>query len=253
MSDLTAVDAEKQDNVIEEIKDLRERLEQLERHALTSLDIKANKIAVGDSVSLEDVSDQFVDVGGRIRAGTGIDYTALGLNAGGGLEADVVYFREGDLAGILRLDPNDDLVWRRYNPPGTFQDDGLTLESSDGDIYTEPWTDYSGSSSLDGWASTTEKRVHYKRFGNIVWAWFRIVGTSNANNCTFTLPYDGKQASWVFPILSTNAGVQAMAYCTKSAVGGIVTCVPNATGGGTGWSSTGTKAVYGHICYERTP
>lgn len=45
------------ENLIEQIRAMEERLELLERHALTSQDIKANKIAVGLEAVLADLSD----------------------------------------------------------------------------------------------------------------------------------------------------------------------------------------------------
>jgi hypothetical protein len=56
------------------------------------------------------------------------------------------------------------------------------------DIYTVPWTEHSDSCNLSGFASTTAKHIYYKYLGRTLFCEFYIVGTSDSNKFTFTLP-----------------------------------------------------------------
>lgn len=57
MDPLLESDSITQDNLILMVRDLQERLKQIETHALTSQNIKANKIAVGAGSVLASISD----------------------------------------------------------------------------------------------------------------------------------------------------------------------------------------------------
>ena len=57
-----------------------------------------------------------------------------------------------------------------------------------GDIYTTAYTDYSATSTVTGWSSTTVKQIWYKKVGKIAYVWWEITGTSNSTITTFTLP-----------------------------------------------------------------
>jgi hypothetical protein len=53
-----------------------------------------------------------------------------------------------------------------------------------------PWTDYAGTSTVDGWSAYTTKIINYKKIvGKLVFVQFAIVGTSDEDFVTFTLPY----------------------------------------------------------------
>jgi hypothetical protein len=58
-----------------------------------------------------------------------------------------------------------------------------------GAIYTIGWTDYSALTTITGWSSTTIKVVYYNKLWRHNHVYFYINGTSNTNECKFTLPY----------------------------------------------------------------
>lgn len=89
------------------------------------------------------------------------------------------------VAGIgLDNDGTDNLALYTNNNFGT-----PLLILSATDIYTNGFTDYSSSSTVTGWSSTSTKEIFYKRIGQLVMVWFRIIGTSNATTASFTVPF----------------------------------------------------------------
>jgi hypothetical protein len=52
------------------------------------------------------------------------------------------------------------------------------------------YVDYSATTTLTGFSSTTAKEVYYKRLGSLLFVRYFIQGTSNATTFKFTLPYE---------------------------------------------------------------
>ncbi len=121
-----------------------------------------------------------------------------------------------------------------------------------GDIYTDKWQDYSGTSTITGWSSYTTKLIYYKKIGDIVYVQYNIDGASNSTSTWFSLPYT--QSNIVG--LSMNSQVRAMdnaAWVTA----GIVTMAPNSANvefwtnsGAAGWVSSGQKVIIGQFWYR---
>lgn len=124
-----------------------------------------------------------------------------------------------------------------------------------GDIYSTAWTDYGGTSTIAGWSGTPTVRIHYKKLGNLVFVNFRISGTSNATNVSFTLPYTSVVISSYYirvacqgedngvwldnPSLITFEGNSSTVNIAKSFSSGLVM-----------WTSSGEKLVIGQFWYE---
>ena len=249
MNGLAAVDAEKGENLIEEIKDLRERIDQLERYALTSQNIKANKIAVGN-IALVDVIDGVVHSSEGLYAGPGATgYASVSVMPATGSVGDFIFFKNGLIAGLLRVDENDDLVWQRYNPPGTFVATGLTLDSSTGDIYSVPLTDYSGLSTIVGWGSYENKFLQYRTDGKMVDVLFYIQGTSDDAGTSFTVPFANGLDSWITATLSTrNNGTFSIGHMYLGTGSKLCTFYSNPAAAG--WLASGIKRVAGQFRYQ---
>ena len=110
------------------------------------------------------------------------------------------------------------------------------------------WTDYSGTSTVTGWSSFTNKQIYYKRVGNLVFVKFRLAGTSDATNANFTLPItaegDYNGACWGRDDTGTRAA-------TIFFVDGSVPDVDIYWGGSaTGFTASGTKECNGMFWYE---
>jgi hypothetical protein len=128
----------------------------------------------------------------------------------------------------------------------------LTIDNG-ADVYTTAWTDYGGSSTVVGWSSST-KTVRYKEIGNMVFVSFKITGTSNATNATFTVPNASANTTVDFggPLLVTvdnGATATEPGKATLPANSSTVTCLSD-TASAT-WTASGTKTVEGSFFYEK--
>lgn len=113
------------------------------------------------------------------------------------------------------------------------------------------WTDYSASSTINGWSVYTTKQIYYKKFGNTVFVSFYIAGTGSGTAANFTLPIQ----SAANPDLNLSI-IQAQNY------GGTVTTGRAYIGDGstvvtltkdmvtTSWTDGGTRLVLGQLFYE---
>jgi hypothetical protein len=135
------------------------------------------------------------------------------------------------------------------------------------------WTDYTASSTITGWSSTTTEEVWYKKIGNLMFVqfhisgtttteevWykkignlmfvqFHISGTSDAGDASFTLPYSQQgnlQLNVVLRVrnngtLQTGLGILPVSSTTFS-------CYQNLTGNA--FTASGSKLVIGQFWYE---
>jgi hypothetical protein len=117
------------------------------------------------------------------------------------------------------------------------------------------WTDYSATSTVTGWSSTTVKKIYYTVVNNIVFVYFDIVGTSNQTYARFTVPYnaantiDIQRFCYAYSLnngdpLPTNGAVNIGTISKSTA---IVDCL---FGQGT-WTNSGDKIVCGQFYYAK--
>jgi hypothetical protein len=57
------------------------------------------------------------------------------------------------------------------------------------DVFTVPFTDYSSTSTVVGFSSTTKDVLWYRLLGHYIYVKFEFVGTSDSTELSFTLPY----------------------------------------------------------------
>ena len=114
-----------------------------------------------------------------------------------------------------------------------------------------PWTDYSGTSTIVGWTSYTEKIIEYKKIGKLVFCNFRIAGESDNVAASFTLPFNegmaGPPIFWCRSVDDGNAAVAAFGQITGSSPA-VITLYSTAASGA--WTASGSKSVYGQFWYE---
>ena len=111
------------------------------------------------------------------------------------------------------------------------------------------WTDYSASTTLVGWSSTTIKKVFYRVEGKKIFFIFYIGGTSNATSASFTLPNSivdliGGGSGWTIHIAAQDNGSNSIA--ANALIGGgspTITLYPSYVG--SLWTASGTKSVSG--------
>lgn len=122
--------------------------------------------------------------------------------------------------------------------------------SSNGDLYSITYTDYSSTSTLTGWSSTTTKQIYYKKIGKLVLIEFYISGTSNATTTNFTVP------STIYP----TATRFCVAHCIDSGGSTIGFGLLSTSGQFdftvsdvytlSSWTNSGTKSIRGYIMYH---
>ena len=117
-----------------------------------------------------------------------------------------------------------------------------------GDIYTVPWTDYSGDTTIVGWSSFATKQLNYKQLGKLVFVQLWLDGTSNNAATTFTLPFTAAAANFSTTIRIMNDGTYDLGTLTLGASGSTASVSPAITGGT--WTASGTKRVLGEFWYE---
>jgi hypothetical protein len=121
-----------------------------------------------------------------------------------------------------------------------------------GDIYTEQWNNYTSSSTIIGWGSTTTQEIYYAKIGKLMMCDFYISGVSDSIFTTFTLPYARfSSTAGVFNpsmiLINDGGGAQALGYCKITSGNLTVECFTSVTG--SSWTASGTKTVRGSIWY----
>ena len=125
--------------------------------------------------------------------------------------------------------------------------------STDGDVYTEEWTDYSATSTVTGWSSFTIKKIYYKKLGNLVFVCFDIEGTSNSTSAYFTLPHTSVNSSVNFGgclVTGVDNGSGLTVACRLILEGNSSTVYTYTNMNNGTWTNSGTKRIGGSFWYE---
>lgn len=113
------------------------------------------------------------------------------------------------------------------------------------------WVDYSGTSTVTGWSSTTTKVIKYTVIGKVAIIEFAIQGTSNTTTVTFTTPFTNLSSSKARGCYGADNGVAiaAGAVAWANSNSGTVTVYTNWALAST-WTASGNKHVVGSIELE---
>ena len=124
--------------------------------------------------------------------------------------------------------------------------------TSAGDIYSDAWTDISGTSTIVGWSSFTTKLIQYKRIGKLVFVKYELVGTSNSVLADFTLPFTNNSQVDVEAacLIRDNGSAFAMSRANMPASDTRMFCYPTPAAGN--WTNTGTKDCRGQFFFQTT-
>ena len=110
------------------------------------------------------------------------------------------------------------------------------------------WTDYSATSTIVGWSSSTDA-IFYKKIGKLVFVQFYITGTSDDTVTTFTLPFTQQSDVRLhIPIKVVDSGTGAVGLATLASDASIVLCYDSIAG--SAWTDSGTKTIWGQFWYE---
>lgn len=110
------------------------------------------------------------------------------------------------------------------------------------------WTDYSATSTIVGWSSTTTKQFRYKQHGKTVYFAIVVAGTSNSGSISFTLPVPAHSgiAFWEGQVaLAQDSGAITTGdprWAIETGVNASLLSVFGSMAGG-GWTPSGTKVV----------
>jgi hypothetical protein len=112
------------------------------------------------------------------------------------------------------------------------------------------WVSYATGTTLVGFASTTTRVINYIQIGKLAIIQFNIIGTSNASNFTFTLPFStpatsGVQSAIHHGVNGTTTQIQVTSYVTAGSSTVTLYNGLNVTAGL--WTASGTKRVEGSL------
>lgn len=125
-----------------------------------------------------------------------------------------------------------------------------------GKLTSAGWVDYSGTSTIVGWASFTTKIIRYQIIGKTVNVWVYISGVSNSATTSITL---NNNASANYTILTYVGGLIALFPTGGHGYANIPISSSNvftfgywstASSSTSTWVNTGTKSIRGFFSYE---
>ena len=204
----------------------------------------------------------------NLTVGDGTGGRLLTLDGAAGQVRDFYFKSGGSSRWTIRVDGATEsgseagsnfVIIARYDN-GSFKSSPLKIWRATGsiqlggdDIYTVPWTNYSGSSNIIGWASFTTKVIEYKKIGKLVFVNYYIIGTSGGSDgtkATFTLPFTHGQAG--VPSFNMakarNNGANLNGKGWGRMLGNVATFYINESEGS--WIASGSKVLIGQFQYE---
>ena len=107
--------------------------------------------------------------------------------------------------------------------------------------------DYYALSTVVGWSSLTTTILRYKKIGKLVLVQFRLIGTSNNANTSFTLPFSNALILYGPTTIMDNGGALTFGSVLINSASNVVNCYTSAAG--TGWTASGEKRVQGSLLY----
>ena len=118
-------------------------------------------------------------------------------------------------------------------------------------VGTPAWSDYSSSSTIVGFSSVTTSVINYFVMGKIMFVQFNIIGTSNAQQFSFTIPNASLSTGGVQSgIHHCVNNTTTQNYCTSYITAGssVVTLyLTNNVTNANSWTATGTKRAEGFL------
>lgn len=122
-----------------------------------------------------------------------------------------------------------------------------------GDINTVPWQDYGASSTIGGFSSVTTANIWVKKVGNLVFVTYYILGVSNANTFTFTVPFTSVNSAnsrnyTAAQVQNNSVTLLPPGMCLMNLNSNMVSLFIDF--GGTVWITSNNKHARGQFVYE---
>ena len=182
----------------------------------------------------------------------GLEASAFLLIAGGTMTGDLKFTDATyDIGKSGATRPRDGFFSRNMVVGGTLGVTGVATFTAD--VLTTAWTDYTGSSTIVGWAATPSPQlILYKKVGKLVFVSYYIEGTSDSATTTFTVPVAaattaGNIFHGVMPYMMNNGTEGAIGRSQLPSASSTVTLIRSASDP---WTSSGLKRVGGQFWYE---
>ena len=115
------------------------------------------------------------------------------------------------------------------------------------------WIDYFALSTIVGWAASPTGKIMYKKVGSLVFVKFSIIGTSNATNATFTVPYTikGDMDTYLPAGYTKDNGVaQTAPGCIRPGINAATVYLYKDLTTSVAWTNSGDKRIDGEFFYE---
>ena len=211
-----------------------------------------------------------IETTGNITIGDGTGSKFIAIDGAAGDQRQLYFRSGGSLRWVIRGASNAaesgsnvgsdfEIIGRADNgtylntPIKIFRSTGNVLLGGSTDLYSVPWTNYFGSSTIVGWdvGTYTTSQLYYKKVGKLVFVQFNIQGTSNSTITSFTVPFASKSGGvnprCTFVVRNNsindfgNLGITSGASVASCRIGAGTT--PN-------WTALGLKQIHGSFVYE---
>ena len=109
------------------------------------------------------------------------------------------------------------------------------------------WTDYSATSTVTGWSAFTIKELYYLKTSGLMFVKYRIIGTSDSVNTSFTIPSAVAAGVTIEMAIvgADNGAYNTTRICRLTASSATVSFY--AALGSFAWTASGDKAVMGEF------
>lgn len=117
------------------------------------------------------------------------------------------------------------------------------------EMFDAPLIDYSGVSTITGWASYTTKQIKYRQVGNMYFFSYNLLGTSNSATTSFTLPITltANFVSHRVLVRGVNSGTSVVAYARVPGATLPSAVIDFLLLDGTSFANSGMKGVEGEF------
>lgn len=109
--------------------------------------------------------------------------------------------------------------------------------------------DYSPYSTITGWSSFSIKEILYKKVGSLVFVSFRLIGVSDSDSASFTLPFTRSGTHFIYALIRArdNSGARTVGLATVGVDPNLARLSPNLES--SVWTASGTKEAFGQFIY----
>ena len=114
-------------------------------------------------------------------------------------------------------------------------------------------TEYGGTSTVVGFSGSPTVSIEYLVIGNLVFIFFVISGTSDANTFTFTVPYNAAHDTYNLMSFTDDGSASAAAgKIDIQPASNVVTLYAGLNVANDAWTNANAKGAHGQFCYVKS-